>query len=310
MKNDPLVTVIIPVFNCEKYIRESIECALAQTYSNIEIIAVDDGSTDNSLRVLESFGGKITIIRQKNSGSAVARNAGIEAAAGKYVAFLDGDDYWFSEKVSEQVKYLATHPTVRLVFCEWIEWKYSVDKDSPKPKRPSYGDLQKIQPELSGDLYKELLLECILHTSTVVMHTELARDIGGFNPGFKKGQDYEFWLRVSRETEIHKLSAVLSLYRIHEESITSSPPSINYEFRVVKNALDLWGLSGFSGACARKRDVRAHLSKTWLNFGGALLGNGQTEHARSAFIKAIYYKPSSPRLWALLGVSIYKSIAS
>lgn len=306
MKSDPLVTVIIPVFNCEKYIRESIESALGQTYSNIEVVAVDDGSRDSSLQILESYSDQINVIKQKNSGSAVARNVGIAAANGKYVAFLDGDDFWFPEKIEAQVKYLESHPEVRLVFCEWLEWEYSENENSPQPKRSFQDSLQKIQPEFSGDIYKELLLECVVHTSTVVMHTALARDIGGFDPAFKKGQDYDYWLRASRETLIHKLNAILSLYRIHAESITSNPGSVNYEFLAVKTALDKWGLHGFTGDKANKRKVYNHLSKTWLNFGNGFLEVGQAKLARDAFIKAIQYKPTHPKLWALLGFSFFK----
>jgi len=304
----PLVTVIIPVFNCEKYIRDSVDSALNQTYSNIEVIAVDDGSSDGSHHILQTYGDRISIISQKNLGAAVARNAGIAASTGKYVAFLDSDDFWFPEKIEAQVKYLEDHPEVKMVFCGWLEWPYSRNKGSPQPRRVAQYDLQAIQQELSGDLYKELLLECVVHTSTVVMNIELTHDIGGFDPEFRKGQDYDYWLRASRKTLIHKLSATLSLYRIHEESITSNPGSINYEYFAVKNALDKWGLSGFTGQKANRREVYKHLSNTWLNFGSAFLEIGQAKHAKSAFIKAIQYRPTHLRLWALLGFSFYKSI--
>ncbi len=110
------VSVIIPVFNVEKYLAESIESALNQTYKNIEVIAINDGSTDNSLQILESFRGRIKILTQENKGPAVALNRGIRLAEGDAIALLDGDDIWTPTKTERQVQEFMDNPELKVTF--------------------------------------------------------------------------------------------------------------------------------------------------------------------------------------------------
>src|SRR5262245_50863701 len=117
------VTVVIPCFNCELYLEEAIESALAQTYPKLRIVVIDDGSNDGSPQILHRFSDRIRVIRQENRGLAAARNRGIDETNGAYLAFLDADDRWHPRKVATQVSYLQDHPDLALVFCdrEWID---------------------------------------------------------------------------------------------------------------------------------------------------------------------------------------------
>lgn len=110
------VSVIIPVFNVEKYLAEAIESVLNQTYKNIEIIAINDGSTDYSLQVLERFNDTITILTQENKGPAVALNRGIKAATGEAIALLDGDDIWVDTKIEKQIQEFIYNPALEITF--------------------------------------------------------------------------------------------------------------------------------------------------------------------------------------------------
>lgn len=110
------VSVIIPVYNTEKYLDQAIQSVLGQTVQPDEIIIVDDGSTDNSLEVSRQFLPRIKILTQKNKGAAAARNNGINHASGHYIAFLDADDLWIENKLEQQLKYLAGHPETAMVF--------------------------------------------------------------------------------------------------------------------------------------------------------------------------------------------------
>ena len=114
--NSPLVSVVVPVFNGERYIQEAIESVYSQTYSNLEIIVVDDGSTDSSATKLAKFK-SITYKQQNNSGPAVARNLGVQLARGEYIAFLDQDDVWMPRKLEEQVACFSEAPNFGLVSC-------------------------------------------------------------------------------------------------------------------------------------------------------------------------------------------------
>jgi glycosyltransferase involved in cell wall biosynthesis len=118
MSPTPLVSVILPVYNNEHYLAESIESVLAQTYPSIEIICVDDGSTDNTRNVMHSYGTKITLLfHEHNRGIAAGRNTGIREAKGAYIAFMDGDDIWDIDKIEKQIALLETTPSVDIAFC-------------------------------------------------------------------------------------------------------------------------------------------------------------------------------------------------
>jgi len=116
MKQMPLVSVIIPVYNCELYLAEALESVLAQTYRPIEIIVVDDGSTDGSARVVRDFNSTVRYFRQANSGAGAARNCGVDLSKGDFLAFLDADDIWSPEKLSLQMAAFGDNPGADIVF--------------------------------------------------------------------------------------------------------------------------------------------------------------------------------------------------
>src|SRR5690349_14699879 len=111
MKQNPLVSIILPVYNGERFLAQAIESALAQTYSRYELVVVDDGSTDASGEIARSYE-QVSYIWQKNGGSGAARNRGLEAISGDYVAFLDADDLWLPDKLDLQMGYLLDHPHI------------------------------------------------------------------------------------------------------------------------------------------------------------------------------------------------------
>lgn len=120
MELKKLVSVIIPTYNRAPYLARAIHSALAQEYSPIEIIVVDDGSTDDTSQVIASFRDQIISVRQNNRGVSSARNTGLKMARGEYIAFLDSDDFWAKEKLSEQVKALEEHPDCNVCYTWWI----------------------------------------------------------------------------------------------------------------------------------------------------------------------------------------------
>lgn len=117
MTGAPLISCVIPVFNGERFVAEALESVFAQTYRPIEVVVVDDGSTDSTAEMLGSFGGRITVICQPHAGAPVARNRGIEAAAGELVAFQDADDLWLPEKLKLQAERLVARPEAGLCTC-------------------------------------------------------------------------------------------------------------------------------------------------------------------------------------------------
>lgn len=299
-KSSPLVSVIIPAYNCSDTVQKTLNSVLEQDYPAIEILVINDGSTDNTRTLLESYSHKIKIIDQENSGSAVSRSKGIQAASGKYIAFIDADDLWVSWKISTQVSYLENNPDVGMIYNAWV--LISNDPDSamlPKAK-PDDNLLQKVDENLSGYLYTQLLMECVVHTSAVVMLKQVCLDVGDFDSTLRRGQDYDYWLRVSRLAKIVKLASVLSAYRIHEASITHQVPSINYEAQLLTKAVSLYGLTDQVGKQIPLKVMNKHFAKSWAGFCWSNYHAGNYKRTLLSAIKIIRHCPAWHVGWSYI----------
>lgn len=203
MKDFGLVSIITPNFNCEKYIQETIESVQAQTYSNWEMLVVDDCSTDNSLRILEEISEKDNRVRilhnEHNLGAAVSRNYGIREAKGKWIAFLDSDDLWKSDKLERQLEFMVNNQYA----ASYTDSIYVDDSGTPN-------GIRETGPKKVG--YNKLLLFNFLSTCSVMYD----RDIVGLVqiPDLKKRNDYAMWLKVAKQTSFHLLNDSLTMYRI------------------------------------------------------------------------------------------------
>lgn len=304
----PLVSVVIPAYNCATYIALAVQSALDQDYPGKEIIVVNDGSTDNTADVLAAFGESIVVIQQSNSGVAVARNRGMQAARGALIALLDADDLWLPGKLRKQVDYLNAHPGVGAVYCRWREWRPDALGEFTVPQL-GHDALERngIEPDDSGWLYNKLFLDSIIHTTTLLMRREIMEQTGKFDPALRRGQDYDYWFRMSRLAPIHKLSAVLSLYRIHPESITHKPHQANYPCLVIQKALDQWGRVGPDGTETLQAVIDGVLSRHWFNFGYMHLMQGDPKLAYDAFLRCIRLRPMRVKAWINAARSLAKT---
>lgn len=308
----PLVSVIMPAYNTARYIREAIDSVLDQDYPSKELIVIDDGSTDGTLEVLRSYGDRITLIEQRNQGSAVARNAGLAAARGECIAFLDSDDIWLPGKLRLQVDHLRRHPDIGMVYSHWAVWKPGANGEFLPPGQALTTENEPdavpgIVPDRSGWLYNRLLFSSLLHTITVMARRELIDRVGHFDPELKRGQDYDYWLRASRQTQIHKLDRVLAMYRVHGEGCAKKWPNVNYEKVVVQKALQRWGLQGPDGTRTAFGAVRRRLGETCFSFGHHHYWEGSPRLAVRAFGEAIVYRPWHLNSWRYLLMSLVRS---
>ena len=297
MKGLPLVSIIIPVYNSSAYLEDALRSALEQDYENKEIIVVDDGSTDSTPAILKSFEAKITILTQIHAGPGAARNRALKHARGTYIAFLDADDFWVPGKLRLQIEYLEPRPEVGVVYSKWLLWQanaeghFSLPSLTPLHKRPA------IVPQDSGWIYTNLLFECRLLTSTVVLRRSVMEQVGMFNEELLRGQDYDYWLRLSRITQIHKLDRELVLYRIHGDNIVKKYPNYNYGLMVLENTVSRWGLSGPDGSTVSKQRLRHHLGQLCFAFGYWHTQHGTHRIARDAFFKCLRYHPTHLKGW-------------
>jgi len=180
--NAPLVSVVTPTYNRSRLLRLAIESVLAQTYPAIEIIVVDDGSSDDTPAVAESFAGRITYIRQTNQGGAAARNAGLKLARGAYINVLDDDDLMLPTKIERQVEVLEQRPEIGLVHCGY----YMVDRDGRKLEKISF---------LPDGRLEELIVLNPIWSGAPLMRRECVERVGGYRPLVV--EDWDLWLRIS-----------------------------------------------------------------------------------------------------------------
>lgn len=175
-----VVSVVIPVHNGEEHLREAIDSVLTQTYDPVDIIVVDDGSTDESARVVQSFGSLVRYCQQPQSGPSAARNRGVEVADGEWIAFLDADDLWEPEKVRKQLAALAEHGAVDMVFG-YVQQFYS-------PELPDEIRRTISIPGRPGPGY---------HVGTLLMKTATFRRVGAFLSYLRMGEFAEWYARAT-----------------------------------------------------------------------------------------------------------------
>ncbi len=207
--NEALVSVIIPAFNSEKYITECIDSVLTQTYQNIEIIIVNDGSTDNTVDIVSEYkNDQIKLFHQKNSGAAAARNHGIKQASGVWIAFIDADDIWLPDKLQKQLKHCANQG-----------WSHT-DMFFHGDVYPKHTKNTAFTSKHSGFILKNLLIENSIGTSSVLIKKEILQELGGFNTDLRALQDWELWLRVAEKHQVCYFDEPLVYYRVHSSSVS------------------------------------------------------------------------------------------
>lgn len=216
----PLVSVVITTYNQAAYIGQTLRSALEQTYAPVEVIVVDDGSTDDTPLRLAPFAGRITVIRQENRGVAGSRNRGILAARGELIAFLDGDDLWEPDKLSVQVDAALNHPGAGLIVANGVQFDESgVIADSliflPEQRKVPQGGIA------SGSYYEALLRECMVaSTSQVMIPARVFADVGISNGRFFGASDYDLYIRIAERYDVTFINRSLIRWRYLPTSVS------------------------------------------------------------------------------------------
>jgi glycosyltransferase involved in cell wall biosynthesis len=205
------VSVIIPTYNYGRFIGEAIDSALAQTRAPLEVIVVDDGSTDGTAEVLAAYGDRIRVLRQKNSGVAMARNAGIAAARGEYLAFLDSDDAWYPCKLERQMPRFDAEPSLGLVHCG----AETIDSEG-RTLKMSVDGMEGQVAEAMLRLDREVIMP---QGSSIVVPKRVAEDVGGFDARLPPSEDWDFCYRVAARYAVGYVAEVLVRYRLHGSGI-------------------------------------------------------------------------------------------
>jgi len=223
----PQVSVIIPTYNRGWVIKEAIDSVLAQDYTEFELIVVDDGSTDHTSDVLDSYRNDIKVLSQKNKGVSAARNRGIAEASGKFIAFLDSDDLWLSQKLSVQIEFFNQTPDALICQTEevWIRNGLRVNPRK-RHKKPS------------GMIFKPSLELCLVSPSAVMIQRNLLDRVGEFDENLPACEDYDLWLRISCRFPVHLIDAPLIIKRGgHDDQLSSRAGLDKFRIKAIEKII-------------------------------------------------------------------------
>ena len=207
----PIVSVIIPTYNSVQYLGEAIESVFLQTYQNLEVIVVDDGSTDDTASFMNAYRERVKYLRQQNQGPSKARNAGISIAIGPYTAFLDADDVWVPEKLEKQINAIEQDPNIALIYSRCVFF----DEQT--------GQEQEIHPKeiSSGNVFETILDRPLCALSSVVVDSRILKAVNGFDEALNTAEDTHLYLKIARDHKVMGIPDILVKKRNHRSNLSS-----------------------------------------------------------------------------------------
>ena len=224
---NPEVSVILPTYNRGWILKEAIDSILAQEFKDFELIVVDDGSTDNTGEILDSYEQDIIVLRQSHKGVSAARNRGIAEAAGRLVAFLDSDDLWLPRKLTSQVDFFSSNPAAVINQTEEI-WVRNGVRVNPKTRHHKF----------SGMIFERSLALCLVSPSAVMIKKNLFSEVGVFDENLPACEDYDLWLRISCRYPVHLIEKPLIMKRGgHADQLSKAPGLDKFRIQSLKKII-------------------------------------------------------------------------
>lgn len=201
-KSSPAVSVVIPAFNRAYCLGEALESVISQTFSDFELIVVDDGSSDETASLIQKYPQAQYIGLNQNGGVSKARNRGIREARGRWICFLDSDDLWTEKKLQAQMREMEENPGFRAFYTDEIWIRKGVRVNSMNKHR-----------KYSGDIFLHCLPLCIVSPSSVMLERSLLEEMGGFDESLPACEDYDLWLRIAAKYPFHFIPQKLIVKR-------------------------------------------------------------------------------------------------
>jgi cellulose synthase/poly-beta-1,6-N-acetylglucosamine synthase-like glycosyltransferase len=284
------VSAIIPTYNYGHFVGRAIDSVLNQTYPAIECVVVNDGSTDNTLQVLSAYRGRIRVIDKPNEGLSAARNSGIAAAKGDYIALLDSDDWWDPEKIGQQMRLLEARPELKAVGCG----VRVISKDLTPVQTLAW-------PAPTRNLEENLRAVATRRTwiggsgSGLLARREVFEEIGLFDTRLKAAEDWDMWLRIAAKYPFANVDEVLTnLYAHGTGSFRNAAKMEENQWRVYEKAVQQWPKALDQTV---QRQMRAIIL---ADAGGEYLGAGDTRMARRRYAESVRAWPRARQRWVTL----------
>ncbi len=297
--NNPIVSVILPAYNAEPFIRETVDSIRQQTYGNFEVIAVNDGSTDRTGDILDELAAAwpvMRVIHQENQGLARARNNAIAQMRGDYIALQDADDIWLPEKLQRCMDFLEAHPSLSIVYTPMAPFDGRTGKRMAGHSKPCQ----------AGWLAEELFMSIFVHDPAAVFHKRVIETCGRFCEDIPVSIGHEFWLRVSPHFEFGLIDEPLALRRWTEQSLTRSNRLRGRRIKVKVLEKFYFELGGHK--LVPRKKALARLAKVNYHTGKLLLQQFQCRQALPYLTKALRYRPTYLKVYPLALAGVIGSI--
>ena len=276
---NPTVSVVIPCYNYGRFLRDAVASIQSQTFTDHEIIVVDDGSTDDTEIQAREMGATVRYLRQPNQGPSAARNTGIAAARGRYIAFLDADDTWQPEKLARQVPILEGHPDVVLVYTDSTYFDGATGRDVGRHR-------ERFAHPHGRVLGRLLEAGNFIHSPTPLVRRTTLEDVGGFDPTLRSSEDWDLWVRIAARGEIAYIDEPLARYRLHGAQASRNVDALrDGQLRVLNKAL------GTPNIAATGVDMRRALRNVWVDCGLCHLSLGNYSETRRNLWRAARTDP-------------------
>jgi teichuronic acid biosynthesis glycosyltransferase TuaG len=293
--SNPLISVVIPLYNAEKYIGETLESVFAQTYNPFEVIVVNDGSTDSSLSVVRKYP-DVKVISQTNQGEGITRNNGVAVSKGDFIAFLDADDLWEKHKLEEQMNTFFSYPELSVV----TNLLQEINENGEDLKT----DIKlKVPYDTPFNPYDILISEGnpTLNMSGAIIKKNMILSVGGFRD-IRLSTDYDFWIRLSAEGSLfYVISKKLTKYRLLNNSLIHG--SLEKEYGSQLNILEL-NKSRYNRITSSKRKSKIYYD--WAD--SAFCSRDST--VWFAVIRSIFYNPFNYKIYLLVIRGLIKKLIS
>jgi glycosyltransferase involved in cell wall biosynthesis len=292
------VSLVIATYNHARFLGEALDSAVAQTLEGVEVVVVDDGSTDDTEAVLARYGGRLRVIRQPNRGLAAARNTGLAAARGTYVSFLDADDVLLPTKLAEQAAILDRAPTVGWTYCDVLIEATATGAEMRASERFGYGARM-----LEGWLFSELIHGNFIPAIAPLVRRTVLHTAGGFDERLTALEDWDLWLRLSLIAEARYSPAVLVRYRVHPGGMSEDRSRMDRNRFRVLDKLCRTRPAAVEGLGAAGRRIIAD-THNWL--GKEAYARGDWAEARRRFTASLVTVPWQRQAPMLLGLSLVR----
>ena len=264
----PRVSVVIPAFNAAALIGTTLASVLEGTYQDLELVVIDDGSADETAAVAAAYGAKVRVVSQANAGMSAARNVGIAQSHGQFIALLDADDVWHPQKLALQVAAMDAEPDVGVCYTEFFAW------DGVGVARFGLPASAEQAPDLTGWIYHWMLLTNFVLPSSALIRRDVFERSGPFTCACQQTDDWEFFVRVSREWQFLKLAAPLVAYRQTPGSLSRRIMATNEPEAMRDSLIDRFGLVSPQGFEVDRAELSRRRHKGRMDFANAHLARG------------------------------------